>query len=132
MKMGNFSRENGKFLKFSRKSPKISKIGGKFETGGKMHHGLRGMDAPGEGRRFSTHPLNPHPSVVAPLHQNPGPWLRPCYSNAFSPSSLVTRYFYFVTAHNTGFGLSAAFDDTDHQLLISGLACGLAYGSVRG
>ena len=39
---GKFCREKVKFQKFSRKSKKFSKIGGKSETGGKMHHGLRG------------------------------------------------------------------------------------------
>jgi len=39
--------ENGKLVKFSRKSKEISKIGGQSEKGGKMHHGLGGMDAPG-------------------------------------------------------------------------------------
>jgi len=44
---GFFGREKVKFVKFSRKSKKFSKIGRKSETGG-MHHGLRGMDAPGK------------------------------------------------------------------------------------
>src|SRR6218665_2505875 len=46
-------REKVTFLKFSTESEKFSKIGGKSETGRKMHHGLRGMDAPGRSERVS-------------------------------------------------------------------------------
>ena len=41
-----FCREKVKFLKFSTESENFSKIGGKSETGGKMHHGLRGDGRP--------------------------------------------------------------------------------------
>jgi len=43
---GKFFREKAKFVKFSRKSQNFSKIGGKSETGGEMHHGLRGDGRP--------------------------------------------------------------------------------------
>jgi len=43
---GKLFLEKEKFVKFSRKSKIFSKIGGKSETEGEMHHGLRGMDAP--------------------------------------------------------------------------------------
>jgi len=45
MKMGNFLK--GKFLKFSRKSKNFIENRGNLKHGGGMHHGLRGMDAPG-------------------------------------------------------------------------------------
>jgi len=43
---GKIFRERVTFGKFSTDSEHFSKIGGKSETGGKKHHGLRGMDAP--------------------------------------------------------------------------------------
>ena len=46
---GKFFREKVKFLKFSRKSKNLSKIEVEnLKQGEKMHHGLRGMDAPAE------------------------------------------------------------------------------------
>ena len=40
---GNFFREKGKFVKFSRKSKFFSKIGGRnLKQGGERHHGLKG------------------------------------------------------------------------------------------
>ena len=46
MKIEKKFREKVKFRKFSTESEIFSKIWGKSETGGEIHHGLRGMDAP--------------------------------------------------------------------------------------
>ena len=50
---GEFFREKVKFLKFYRKSKNISKIGGKSETGVKMHHGLREIGRPWVSERIN-------------------------------------------------------------------------------